>query len=197
MNQFESNSIPADNNALLYKWFGHLVQLQIFRILIIVLSAIPAANFLSSWLGRLASALSIFILLRLSAANQRYRKAALFLGIYLAGNLMGAVARSNAFSMLFSICSVIAMYQEYWGHSEICVSKDYPLSEKWHSLFWWQMGIGLISSFLMAAGVVIGVLAGVEETVLTNLMVALIAIISIVLELVALGLLKKTRGLCQ
>ncbi len=197
MEQFESYPVPADNHAPFKKWFGYLVKLQYFRILVMIVTAIPGATVLSPWLGRLAGILSVFLLFQLSAATPRYRKAALFRGTYVAGELFGALVRSSAFSMLFSICSLIGVYQEYHGHSESCVSKDYPLSEKWRGLFWWQMGVGLVGGFLTATGVVIGVLAGLEEGFLTNLMVAFVALLSLVPELFALNYLKKMNTLFQ
>lgn len=180
------------HGPLLHNWLTRLMFIRAASLALLLLTPISRLTYVTRWGSRLLSAGVIFAMFRLAAANGRYRKAAIFSCVALAGNLFNALSASTVFSLAASICSIIAEYQEYYGHAEICADKDPALSGRWESLFWWQMGVGIIGGLLMVSGTVIGVLAGAEAGILTSAILILNAALSIGIGLVCLNALKKT-----
>ena len=92
---------------------------------------------------------------------------------------------------VISICSIVAMYQEYMGHSEVTSQTDPALSGKWNSLFTIQLVVGILSGVASSAGVVIGVLAQMSTDALVGIIVFIMAVIGIGLELLYLNYLNQ------
>lgn len=197
---YDTAIVPTGDNhhiPLLTTWLRYLFLLHLISVLLSVVGLIPQLTGILGWLARLVSLGCIVVLFRLGAANPRYRKSAIFYAISLGGTVLGAVTGADAFSTLFSICALIAEYQEYHSHSELCADRDPALSGRWTSLFWWQFGIGFLTSFLMVAGVLIGILAEMDTDILTTVVLIPVSLVGIVLELVFLNFLKKTIALYQ
>jgi len=191
----ETALVPAGydhHGPLLHKWLTNLMYIRIASLALLLLTPVSRLTNITLWISRLLSVGVIVVMFRLAAANGRYRKAAIFSCITLAGNLFNALTSSTVFNLVVSICSIIAEYQEFHGHAEICADKDPALSGRWERLFWWQVGVGIIGGVLLSFGVIIGVLAGAEAGILTAVTLILNAAISIGIGLVCLNALKKT-----
>jgi len=99
------------------------------------------------------------------------------------------------FSIVFSICSIVASYQELNAHSEITAPKNAKLSKRWHSLFFYQMVVGMISGFISSAGVVIAVLAEMNPDTIVSFALAVIALVGVILGLFHVMYLNQTLRL--
>lgn len=195
---YETALVPAGYShhaPLLNKWLRKLMMIRFTGLLLTILAVFPFLLNVTNWLSLLMTACTIAALFYLAAANIRYRKVAIFQCISLGGALITAFTGAAALGGLFSICSIIAQYQEYHAHAEICTDKSPALSSRWTSLFWWQMGVGLVSGFVLSSTVVIGVLAGADADGLVTVITVLITAVSVILELICLKTLKKTAEL--
>lgn len=187
---------PDDRDThkpLLAQWLDTLLKIQIAAVALSVLAVIPGVSKVTQWISPLVSAGVILALFRLAPANERYRKAAIFRCITLAGTVL-ALLNISALALVTSVCSIIASYQEYNAHSEVTHAAP-VLSGKWHSLFYWQLVAGILSGFGAVAGTVIAVLVGVDTTAIVSGVVMIVAAVSIVLQIVYVTYLKKTLEL--
>lgn len=182
-----------NHKPLLAQWLDTLLKIQITSVALSVLALIPWVNEVARWIPPLLSAGVVLVLFRLAPASGRYRKAALFRCITLAGTVL-ALFDISALSLVTSVCSIIASYQEYNAHSEVTHAAP-VLSGKWHSLFYWQLVAGILSGFGAVAGTVIAVLVGVGTTAIASGVVVVITAVSIVLQIVYVIYLKKTLEL--
>jgi len=181
---------------MLYNNLCALMVLKVADLAILLLtSLLPSIGRITNWTSLLLSACIVWLLFQMAAATNRYCKAAVLTCVALAGSLFTALTGSGAFTMILSILSILARYQEFQGHSEICQEKELSRAGKWERLFWWEMGIGLVGGFLMSAGVVIGVLVNTDAKLLTTVILLLNTLLSVGIGLVYLDMLKKTAAL--
>lgn len=181
-----------DYNPVLGKWLKNLFLLGIASAVIVALTAIPALTSVLGWVSRVIGVGIILALFRLAPANGRYRKAAIFQCIVVGVGLFSSLLQISLFSLAASVCSIIAQYQEYHGHSEVVAGKDTKLSDKWRSLFYVQFAVGIIVGMLSASGVVIAALAGVETNAIVTVFLLVSTALSTLIQVFYLIYLKKT-----
>ena len=188
-----------DQKPIITKWIYILFICNIVNMIVTALNAIPAISGLTAWISRGITVVMIVALFNLAAVNERYRKAAFFSAVVVGGGIAVVVLalKVNLFTMVISICALIANYQELNAHSELVAPKDAKLSRRWHSLFYWELAVGLITGFLSSAAVVIAVLADVDAEMITTVTVAVLGAINIILGLFRIVYLKQTIGLYQ
>ena len=179
---------------LLQKWLRLLMYISLAGIILAALILIFGAGGLLSWVGYLASAAGIYTLFRLSPASARYRKSAVLRCVYLAGTVLATLMASwgllgSLVSLAGSVCGIIAFYQEYHGHADVVKPFDEALSGKWHSLFTWQIVVGVLVGLGSVVGVVLSLISG--GTVSVELAVAIISIPSVILQAVYLAYLHR------
>lgn len=195
-NEISENVVDYDaHRNIIKKWMKVLLICQIANLFASALGAISAISSIVGWVARIITIAIIVSLFNLSAVNERYRKAAIFYGISVGGGILSALLNKNMFGMVLSICSIVATYHELNAHSEITAPKNEKLSKKWHSLFYYQMVIGLISGFIVPAGVVVAVLAEVDSDVIVSFALIITAIVSVILGLFQALYLKQTLHL--
>ena len=159
-----------------------------------MLSLIPAA--LTRWIGYGTLGVKVFSLMKLSPANERYRKAYIFYGAMLLCILAAGLLRlGTVLNTVASILSLIAVYQEYHGHSELVAQNDLYLSGKWRGLFLWNVAAAIAVGFASATAVMIVALAGVDTTRITTLIVAVIAIPQYIVESMYILYLKRAASI--
>ena len=187
---------PDDRDThkpLLAQWLDVLLKIQIAAVAVSLLAMIPGVIKVTQWVSPLLAVGVIVALFRLTPVSGRYRKAAIFRCVTLAGTVL-ALFNINALSLVTSVCAIVASYQEYAGHSEVTNAAP-ALSRRWHSLFYWQLVVGILSGFGAVAGTVIAVLVGVGSTAIINGVVVVIAAVSVVMQIVYVLYLKKTLEL--
>lgn len=184
-----------DQKPIIAKWMYVLFICNIASMIVTALNVISAISGVTGWVTRGISVVMIVALFNLTVANERYRKAAIFSAIVVGGGIAVAVLKMNLFTMVISICAIIANYQELHAHSELVASKDVKLSNRWRSLFGYELVVGIISGVFSSAAVVIAVLADVDAEMITSVTVAVFALINLVIGLFRVMYLKQTLGL--
>lgn len=182
------------NSGSLAKWFRIFLFLHVASLAVTVITDFPIEDGWASWVNKILSSGIVICLFRFSAVGSRYRKAAIFQTICFCGSLillivgsvlsymsdssvLGVVSSiSGVVTLVLSILSLLAVYQEYSAHSELIAPADPKLSRKWHSLFNWEIAVGILAAF---ASVIVSII-----TVLLELDVA--RTVSIILAIVML-----------
>lgn len=182
-----------DNHSnLLSRWLRILFASQLLAAVILGVSAFPGAIGITTWISRVISIAVIFVLFQIVPVHAGYRKAAILQCVSVIGGTVSTLLNINLFATVFSICTIIATYQEFSAHSEITANKDKKLSNRWHSLFYWQMGVGILVGLFSTAGIAIGVFSGVDTDTITNVVLAVGTTISLFVQVFYLIYLKKT-----
>lgn len=193
------------------KWLKFLFTVQLVDLAVSVVVAlvllVPAGGIgtLADWVSRAVTLCVIVAMFRLSAANQRYRKAFIAYLIAAIGTIAESLSVDPGLALVFSLISLVgsiaglvAVYQEYYGHGEIAESAgDSDLSRKWNSLFVWQIVVGLVISLVTVSSVMIGAAADAEMTKLVSIIVPIVMIPGILLQVIYLRYLKKTVALIE
>ena len=183
-----------EHNLLLARWLSVMFYAEIALLVMLVVAMIPSLQGISGWIGRIAQAAVMVALYQLSGVHGRYWKAFLYFSIAFVGGLFQTIAGTTLLTTAASICGLVATYQEYHAHSEVVNAVDYTLANKWVSLFYWEIVVGLVGSFITIAMVALGVGAGMDEGLLVVLGVAVVAVTELPLGLMRLRCLRKMMG---
>ena len=135
-----------------------------------------------------------FCMLQLAPVNERYKKAGIMRAVMLGCALFTAfVFGSTLLTLAASIVSIIAVYQEYHGHSELIAEMDAKLSGRWSSLFTWSILAAVLLSFGASVVAVILVLADMEggASRISAIAIALLSIPQCIIDLVYISYIKK------
>lgn len=195
--------IPAvpdyeSHRETLLKWLRVLYLYSILSLVVSIATAVAGSSTAATLIGAAVSLAAVVACFCLGPVNERYRKAAIFFTVSLGGSLLILVVPgASLISLAASVCSIIASYQELNAHSEITASKDAGLSRKWHSLFYWQLVIGIISGVATSAAVVIAVMADMDPEKIVYFTVLFTVLIGSVFALVRISCLKRTIALYQ
>lgn len=186
------------NKELFLKWVKNLYFVQIALLVCAVLSAIPLIGTVFNWLNSILSAIVVYILYQLSPVKDRYRKAAIFTGISVVAGLLTSFIDLGVVALVVSICSLVGLYQEYCGHSEMMDGIDNSLAKKWHSLFNWQIFGGIVLGVLGAPIVaVLAALLLLDTNLLTAIVLILVTGFDTVIRIIYLRYLKRTREMYE
>ena len=183
------------HGTIIVKWIQILFVCEIVRVVLSVLSTIPEIPSFTGWISRVVSVAAIASLFNLAVVNVRYRKAAIFYCISVGGSIVLSLLHISALTIVLSICSIIASFQELNAHSEITATRNARLSERWHSLFYLEMFAGIIVVFLGMIPAIIAVFAGVDTDVITSIMAIILALVNIAVRLLHVMYLKQTVDL--
>lgn len=202
---------PDNTRVLIVNWLKFLLTVQIISMTVSVLSTLfmsLSGGILTKLTGLASKALSLCVMVamfRLSSANVRYRKA--FIASVISA--IGTIAENltigpnhmlviSLVSFAGSIAGLVAVYQEYRGHSEIAADAgDSELSRKWCSLFVWQVVVGVVISAITVFSVGIGAAAEAEMTNFVAILVSIAMIPGLVLQVIYLRYLKKTLAIIE
>lgn len=184
----------TNNKELFLTWTKNLYYLQCAALIGMLVASLP---FVGSWFGWVNTAISVgilFAMYKLSPVNARYRKAAIFLGISVVCAILVKGEILAILTFVASICSLVAIYQEYNGHSEMVAGIDEKLSSNWHSLFNWNFWGGIVVAIF---GSVVVVIAGVALILDASLLAGVVLILTLgfdtIIRIVYLRFLKRTR----
>ena len=152
---------------LFMKWMQNLFYVQCAALVLTLIAKLPFIESWFSWVIRITSIATIFMLYKLSPLNARYLKSAIFMGVALFTTIF--LKGLGVLAIVGMICSIIATYQELIGHSELMKEVDAKLSNNWRSLFNWELWGGFLISFIVAVIVIVISIAGnVEVAVATT-----------------------------
>lgn len=175
------------------KWLRVLSGLAMASLANSALSLLPfVPAVLTSWIGRVIIVGVAVCMFRLATANERYKKSAVMRLVMLLCTVITAFIKGTAIlTFAASILSILAVYQEYYGHSELIGERDSQLSRKWHSLFAWSLLAGVLVGFGSAATVVMLSFVGMDAVRLTAVIVGLLGVPQMILDIVYIRYLKK------
>lgn len=186
-----------ENRLLSAKWFRILLIVQTVLLVNMLLAPLQLPLRLVGWLTMAMTAVTILALFSLRGVQPRYGQAALYLGIGLAGDLLTEITGASLFGSLLSICSIIGQYQEFHGHGELMADREPAMAGQWSSLFYWQMGVGLLSGLGAVVGVVIAVGLHVPEDTIITATLLIVALMAGAVQFVYLRYLKRMLKLLQ
>lgn len=189
---------PADFSSqkdLLALWLQRLFLCQLILAVLSALSGFAALGSVVGWLSRIGTVAIIVILFKLTPAQPRYQKAAVFKCIALAVGLLSAFLSNTLLALIISIFTLISQYQEFSAHSDITAQANPKLSKQWHTLFNWQIVVGVLGGLVASVGVVIGALAGLDASTITTFGLLVPAVLSTLISVFYLIALHKTRSL--
>ena len=114
-----------ENRIDFVKWLRVLIYIAIARIintLIGIPTFIPTA--VTAWISRILMALMVFAMFKLAPANDRYKKTGIQLAIVLVLTIATELLNTGAvLTLIAGILSIVAEYQEFYGHSELIEEK--------------------------------------------------------------------------
>lgn len=178
---------PFDQNQdLLAKWLRYLLYANGVMLAVSVLAAIPGVgSTVTGWINNILRICTLFFLFRLAPANPRYRKSVIFSAIGMTGLMLDTIA-----GLLTSICTLVGTYQEYHAHSELIQTKDTYLSDKWRSLFLWEIGVGLLVSPISVFGSMLAASTGYSTDTIVSVILVVVVIPTAIIKLLYLKYLK-------
>lgn len=176
------------------KWLQYLLYVGIAAEVNNLIGYIPLLSGLTRWVGIAVSAASVYLLFRLRDVNPRYLKAAVFSAVAWVGIRIGF----TPLTLVGLVCSIIAQYQEYHGHSELVEDRDAKLAGRWNSLFWAQFAVSLILGLVVSLfGMVLVMLSGSDTELTTAVTSILTVVLSLVMKVLYLVYLHRTVKLLE
>ena len=184
-----------DTNIVPVKWLKFLFITEIMSLAVSFASVLGVPGTVTDLVSMGLSGCVVYAMFRLSDVNERYRTAFLFGLGQLGGSLGNLLLSGSLFTLAVSICSLVAAYQQYQGHSEITEELDPKLSGRWHRLYIWE----LLVSALLTVGTVGAVFAGVGMDSMLETVIGVVLMFAVLpgiaLEVLYLMYLKKTMAL--
>ena len=179
--------------GMLTKWLRVLMYIAIASLvnsIMNLLPLIPAS--ITTWISRGIMVAMIVCMFQLAPANERYKKAGILRAVMLVCTLITAfLHQSSLLTLAASIVSIIAVYQEYYAHSELVAEQDAKLSAKWHSLFIWSILAGVLVGFGSVITVLIVAMLEMNAVRLAAWIIGLLGIPQMILDIVYMMYLKK------
>lgn len=184
------NKLPPDRQWMVPYMRG-LLYLHAAMLAVLVLKLIPVTLVAANVLEALLTLAAAWCLFRLRPAHKGYRLAAI---LSVAGMLGGFFDQRILF-IVFSLCTLVAVYQEYHAHSALVVevAHDHVLSKKWSDLFIWELLVGIFAGMLLT-GFLVAFLATQDQAaaVVTIVVSVLNLALAILLRVLYLLYLKRT-----
>ena len=181
----------------LLKWLPILLQCTIASMLAAIATALIGSNLIITLISLFISVVHLTILFILAAVHGRFRTAAILSAVSAGGTLLALYVNNGLITLAVSICSILASYQELNAFSEITAPLDAKLSRKWHSLFYWELAVGLLSGVFTSAAVVIAVLADLDPETIVKFALYFITAVTAALSFIRILYLKQTTALYQ
>lgn len=169
------NEKKLQRAEFLGKWLWLLFLMVIPSVLVqlmtgqYIVELVPAFNLLGQILNIFCSIAYVYIFLKLSSENMRYRTAAICSFISAVVGLVIALLSGDndiptwtlIITLPTSIITLIGSYNEFMGHAEVLRDVDMELSMKWEKLWKWFLGmfIGLYVSSILLIVPLLGLLA--------------------------------------
>ena len=181
--------------AKIHVWLPVLMYCALASLINSIVSYLPfIPALLTTWISRGIMLTMTVSMLQLSPINGRYKKAGILRAIMLGCALFTAfITGSVILTLTASIVPIIAVYQEYQGHSELVAEMDAKLAGRWNSLFTWSILASILLSFGATVVAVILVLADMEggASRISAIAIALLSIPQCIIDLVYISYIKK------
>lgn len=185
------------NNGMLTKWLRVLIYIAIASLVNSVMNFLPfIPASVTTWISRVIMLAMVVCMFQLASVNARYKKAAIMRAVMLGCTLISAFVYASAIlTLVASILSIIAVYQEYNAHSEMVAEMDSKLSGKWHSLFNWSILAAVLVAFGSTVTALILSMLEMDAVRLNAIIVGILSIPQMILDVVYMMYIKKMIGL--
>ena len=183
----------------LIKWLRVLMYIAIVSLVNSIVNYVPfVPAAVSTWISRGIMIAMIICMFQLASANGRYKTAAILRAIWLGTLLLGTLLHISSVLVLgTSILSIIAVYQEYHGHSEVLAEKDSVLSAKWKGLFIWSFIAPVLLSIGSTVAMVISSFMNIDMAKVTAITTGIMRIPQYVIDVIYLLYLKKMLSIFE
>ena len=180
------------------RWLRSLLYVHIALLAATCVSWLPMQDLWLTWLKRVLMLGAALCLVQLSRVNFHYKQAALFYILRVTCLLAGSLVFSfYILALAGSVFSILAVYQEYHGHSQLVAEKDDDLSQKWSRFFGWALLVEILVSFLSSVVSVIMALMNWDAGNITTLVVAVQLVPSLFIEVFYLIYMNRTVRLLE
>ena len=183
----------------LTKWLRVLMYIAIVSLANSIVNYVPfVPASVTTWISRGIMVAMIVCMFQLASSNGRYKTAAILRVIWLGTLLLGTLLHIPSVLVLgTSILSIIAVYQEYHGHSEVLAEKDTVLSAKWKGLFIWSFIAPLLLSIGSSAAMVISSFMNLDVAKVTAITTGIMRIPQYIIDVIYLLYLKKMLSIFE
>lgn len=182
---------PEPDRGLLVKWLKILFYAHIASLVVSVVSGVSDLD--TSWISWIITVAAAVCLFRLAPVNGRYRKAAVLSAVMIGCSVLNMVLQlGTVLTLAASVCSLIAVYQEYSAHSELVEQQDSKLSRQWHSLFNLQIIVGVLSGFVSVVVVLLVAMLELDTAGLPTIIVGALTVVQIILDAIYLIYINRT-----
>jgi hypothetical protein len=183
----------------LTKWLRVLMYIAIVSLVNSIVNYVPfVPASVTTWISRGIMVAMIVCMFQLASANGRYKTAAILRAIWLGTLILGTLLHLPSVLVLgTSILSIIAVYQEYHGHSEVLADKDIVLSAKWKGLFIWSFIAPLLLSIGSSVAMVISSFMNLDVAKVTAITTGIMRIPQYVIDVIYLLYLKKMLSIFE
>lgn len=183
----------------LTKWLRVLMYIAIVSLVNSIVNYVPfVPASVTTWISRAIMVAMIVCMFQLASANGRYKTAAILRAIWLGTLILGTLLHLPSVLVLgTSILSIIAVYQEYHGHSEVLADKDTVLSAKWKGLFIWSFIAPLLLSIGSSVAMVISSFMNLDVAKVTAITTGIMRIPQYVIDVIYLLYLKKMLSIFE
>ena len=183
----------------LTKWLRVLMYIAIVSLVNSIVNYVPfVPASVTTWISRGIMVAMIVCMFQLASANGRYKTAAILRAIWLGMLILGTLRHLPSVLVLgTSILSIIAVYQEYHGHSEVLADKDIVLSAKWKGLFIWSFIAPLLLSIGSSVAMVISSFMNLDVAKVTAITTDIMRIPQYVIDVIYLLYLKKMLSIFE
>ena len=185
--------MPNETRTTLARWFKALLLCQTAELCTEVLDLFGILSGVAVWTSRIAAAVVIVTLAQMAETNPRYRKAAVFHAVALAGGVLVRLGL-GVLALVLSVCSLVAMYHEFGAHEQLLAPLDETLAARWHSLFYWKLFGGLLAAVVGMVPALVLTLLGWQTDAVTTVVTACIAVVTLALEGLHALYLRQTLG---
>lgn len=187
-----------NKKALFLKWIKNLFCIECVVLLALVLENFSVLDSFIRWIRIFLSMASIYCLYKLMPLNNRYQKAVIFSGIATILTLFTNLGILVVLSLPLVICSLIGVYQQFYGHSEMILTIDNKLSKKWRTLFMWNVFGPFIVAIVAPLFILIPVITELFDTSVISIAAAMIGSgFVVILQIVYVIYLKYTHDVCE
>lgn len=209
-NSTEENPEPIETKPYVQeraKFAGDIRNLYYLSIVAVITTVLDSFSILSSLCSVVNVGCGIFTLViffRMGKLIEEYKKAAVLQIAVVAMAVVAVVAGVIAelsigggtiimaiIVIIAAIVSLCAVYNEFQGHNTILSSIDDELSEKWNTLWTWN----ILSIVISVIGGFIGALLALAVPVLGIIVVLIVAVISIAVTIMKVVYLKRMTDL--
>lgn len=187
-------SETGSSNAV--KCLRILIGVKLISILNSLLDLLPIVpSLLITLISWAAMAGSVLCLFRLASHQERYRKAALFrIGALVCVLFSTLFLSSSLVALASAVFSLLALYQEYYGHAGLIEDMDDDLAHKWGKLFLWSLVAGALTGIGTVTATLIVAMSTLDAGMITAVVVAVYVAVQTVIDVLYILYLRKTAA---